>query len=89
MGTIKLNKVSSINSLVSLSSLSTCQSDQGVTGSGKWAFEVVLVTCGVQHVGWHSSDEALTAEQGVGNFEHSYAIDHGAHKWSGSGGQGI
>ena len=88
MGTIKLNNVSSINSLVSLSSLSSCQSDQGVTGSGKWAFEVVAGTCGLQ-IGWHSSNEIFTSELGVGNLEHSYAFNGDrALKFNGSGNEG-
>ncbi|KAJ4732688.1 E3 ubiquitin-protein ligase RKP [Rhynchospora pubera] len=42
---------------------------------GKWMFEVVLETCGVQQLGWAKLSCSFTDHRGVGDDEDSYAFD--------------
>jgi Kip1 ubiquitination-promoting complex protein 1 len=42
---------------------------------GKWMYEVVLETCGVQQLGWATVSCPFTDHKGVGDADDSYAFD--------------
>ncbi|XP_075479160.1 E3 ubiquitin-protein ligase RKP-like [Primulina tabacum] len=42
---------------------------------GKWMYEVILETCGIQQLGWASSACPFTDHKGVGDGDDSYAYD--------------
>ncbi|KAI3842213.1 hypothetical protein MKW98_026003 [Papaver atlanticum] len=50
---------------------------------GKWMYEVILETCGVQQLGWASLSCPFTDHKGVGDAEDSYAFDgRRVSKWN-------
>jgi len=50
---------------------------------GKWMYEVVLGTSGIQQIGWTQLDSPFTNEEGVGDSPDSYAYDgKRIKKWS-------
>ncbi|KAI3996293.1 hypothetical protein MKX01_026761 [Papaver californicum] len=50
---------------------------------GKWMYEVLLETCGVQQLGWASLSCPFTDHKGVGDAEDSYAFDgRRVSKWN-------
>ena len=42
---------------------------------GKWMYEVILGTCGIQQIGWATLQCPFTSEEGVGDAPDSYAWD--------------
>ena len=42
---------------------------------GKWMYEVILATSGIQQIGWATIDTPFTTEEGVGDAPNSYAWD--------------
>ncbi|KAI8917798.1 hypothetical protein DFJ77DRAFT_320334 [Powellomyces hirtus] len=58
-----------------------------VSKSGRYAYEIVLKTDGIIQLGWASNHDDWDPEAGtgVGDDEHSYAVDgHRCKKWHGS-----
>ncbi|KAI8610917.1 concanavalin A-like lectin/glucanase domain-containing protein [Chytriomyces sp. MP71] len=55
----------------------SARSRVGVSGTGKYGFEVVLATSGIIQLGWATSDCRFDPEggEGVGDNSHSYAYD--------------
>jgi Kip1 ubiquitination-promoting complex protein 1 len=50
---------------------------------GKWMFEVVLGTAGIQQIGWAPQFCPCNNEEGIGDFPHSYAYDgQRVKKWN-------
>jgi hypothetical protein len=43
--------------------------------SGRWIYEVVLETAGIQQLGWATNDCEFSHENGVGDSPNSYAYD--------------
>ncbi|XP_010261124.1 PREDICTED: E3 ubiquitin-protein ligase RKP isoform X2 [Nelumbo nucifera] len=50
---------------------------------GKWMYEVILETSGIQQLGWATISCPFTENKGVGDAEDSYAFDgHRVKKWN-------
>eukprot|EP00249_Psilotum_nudum_P024720 c29275_g1_i2 orf=485-4546(+) len=50
---------------------------------GKWMYEVILETAGIQQLGWATRSCSFTREEGVGDSKDSYAYDgKRVRKWS-------
>lgn len=61
--------------LVQYSLLRSGSKSKAVCVQGKWMYEVILATSGIQQIGWATIDTPFTAEEGVGDAPNSYAWD--------------
>lgn len=68
---------------VESSAVFVCARANACVWKGKWIYEVVLETCGVQQLGWVSLSCPFPDHKGIGDAEDSYAFDgRRVSKWN-------